>query len=212
MAKPVRRSRRARCRAAAEPLWAGRMAADFNRDMALLGIEDVALRIRKTKLSFDLFAQQHGNDGLFARFYRHLPTRSLSRGHSFEVSKYEGKNEVYPDLIQSQKISPVTHQAECISCGPSKRTKQNRRSARQRSRYCSRRRKLHLQLIPEFHYSFAPSSRGFLLTSALALLSSKDERWNAHRRHSRSLLSSGPERPHGPCGGFDRKEWGRGFF
>jgi hypothetical protein len=27
--------------------------------------------MRKTKLSFDLFAQQHGNDGLFARFYRH---------------------------------------------------------------------------------------------------------------------------------------------
>ena len=30
--------------------------------------------------------------------------RSLSRGHSFEVSKYDGKNEVYPDLIQGQKI------------------------------------------------------------------------------------------------------------
>src|ERR1700676_4863000 len=27
--------------------------------------------MHKTKLSFDLFAQQHGNDGLFARFYRH---------------------------------------------------------------------------------------------------------------------------------------------
>ena len=27
--------------------------------------------MRKAKLSFDLFAQQHGNDGLFARFYRH---------------------------------------------------------------------------------------------------------------------------------------------
>jgi hypothetical protein len=27
--------------------------------------------MRKTKLSFDLFARQHGNDGLFARFYRH---------------------------------------------------------------------------------------------------------------------------------------------
>jgi hypothetical protein len=27
--------------------------------------------MRKTKLSFDLFAQQHGNDGLFARFYWH---------------------------------------------------------------------------------------------------------------------------------------------
>jgi hypothetical protein len=29
--------------------------------------------MRKTKLSFDLFAQQHGNDGLFAHFsiYRH---------------------------------------------------------------------------------------------------------------------------------------------
>jgi hypothetical protein len=26
--------------------------------------------MRKTKLSFNLFAQQHGNDGLFARFYR----------------------------------------------------------------------------------------------------------------------------------------------
>jgi hypothetical protein len=25
----------------------------------------------KAKLSFDLFAQQHGNDGLFAGFYRH---------------------------------------------------------------------------------------------------------------------------------------------
>jgi hypothetical protein len=30
----------------------------------------IALRMRKTKLSFDLFAQQHGNDGLFARFVR----------------------------------------------------------------------------------------------------------------------------------------------
>jgi deoxyadenosine/deoxycytidine kinase len=29
--------------------------------------------------------------------------RSLSRGHSFEVSKYDGKNEVYPDLIQGQR-------------------------------------------------------------------------------------------------------------
>ena len=64
--------------------------------------------MRKTKLSFDLFAQQHGNDGLFARFYRHLPARSLSRGHSFEVSKYDGKNEVYPDLIQGQKIKAKT--------------------------------------------------------------------------------------------------------
>src|SRR6266404_1143438 len=27
--------------------------------------------MRKAKLSFDLFAQQHGNDGLFACFYRH---------------------------------------------------------------------------------------------------------------------------------------------
>ena len=27
--------------------------------------------MRKTKLSFDLFARQHGNDGLFVRFYRH---------------------------------------------------------------------------------------------------------------------------------------------
>ena len=27
--------------------------------------------MRKTKLSFDLFARQRGNDGLFARFYRH---------------------------------------------------------------------------------------------------------------------------------------------
>src|SRR5208282_149203 len=27
--------------------------------------------MRTTKLSFDLFARQHGNDGLFARFYRH---------------------------------------------------------------------------------------------------------------------------------------------
>ena len=27
--------------------------------------------MRKTKLSFDLFARQHGNDGLFTRFYRH---------------------------------------------------------------------------------------------------------------------------------------------
>ena len=27
--------------------------------------------MRKTKLSFDLFAQQHGNDSLFARFYGH---------------------------------------------------------------------------------------------------------------------------------------------
>jgi beta-keto acid cleavage enzyme len=27
--------------------------------------------MRKTKLSFDLLAQQHGDDGLFARFYRH---------------------------------------------------------------------------------------------------------------------------------------------
>ena len=64
--------------------------------------------MRKTKLSFDLFAQQHGNDGLFARFYRRLPARSLSRGHSFEVSKYDGKNEVYPDLIQGQKIKAKT--------------------------------------------------------------------------------------------------------
>ncbi len=60
--------------------------------------------MRKTKLSFDLFAQQHGNDGLFARFYGTFQPRSLSRGHSFEVSKYDGKNEVYPDLIQGQKI------------------------------------------------------------------------------------------------------------
>jgi hypothetical protein len=60
--------------------------------------------MRKTKLSFDLFAQQHGNDDLFARFYRHFQPRSLSRGHNFEVSKYDGKNEVYPDLIQGQKI------------------------------------------------------------------------------------------------------------
>ena len=34
--------------------------------------------------------------------------RSLSRGHSFEVSKYDGKNEVYPDLIQGQKIKAKT--------------------------------------------------------------------------------------------------------
>jgi len=34
--------------------------------------------------------------------------RSWSRGHSFEVSKYDGKNEVYPDLIQGQKIKAKT--------------------------------------------------------------------------------------------------------
>ena len=33
---------------------------------------------------------------------------SLSRGHSFEVSKYDGKNEVYPDLIQGRKIKAKT--------------------------------------------------------------------------------------------------------
>jgi hypothetical protein len=27
--------------------------------------------MRKTKLSFDLFARLHGNDGLITRFYRH---------------------------------------------------------------------------------------------------------------------------------------------
>jgi hypothetical protein len=32
--------------------------------------------MRKTKLSFDLFARQHCNDGLFARFYR-LPGSAM---------------------------------------------------------------------------------------------------------------------------------------
>ena len=40
--------------------------------------------MRKTKLSFDLFARQHGNDGLFVRFYRHsgsaiLPQKQVSK-------------------------------------------------------------------------------------------------------------------------------------
>ena len=40
--------------------------------------------MRKAKLSFNLFAQQHGNDGLFARFYRHPgsghpPQRQVSK-------------------------------------------------------------------------------------------------------------------------------------
>ena len=38
--------------------------------------------MRKTKLSFDLFAQQHGNDGLFARFYRHPGSAILRKGRS----------------------------------------------------------------------------------------------------------------------------------
>ena len=63
--------------------------------------------MRKTKLSFDLFAQQHGNDGLFARFYRHLPAPFLESGSQF-YPNMAGKNEVYPDLIQGQKIKAKT--------------------------------------------------------------------------------------------------------
>jgi hypothetical protein len=33
--------------------------------------------MRKTKLSFDLFAQQHGNDGIFARFYIRHPESAI---------------------------------------------------------------------------------------------------------------------------------------
>ena len=37
--------------------------------------------MRKTKLSFDLFAQQHGNDGLFAGFYRYSGSGKPETGH-----------------------------------------------------------------------------------------------------------------------------------
>ena len=53
--------------------------------------------MRKTKLSFDLFAQQHGNDGLFARFYRHPRSAILLQ-----------KQEVIEEYIDEASSTPPT--------------------------------------------------------------------------------------------------------
>jgi hypothetical protein len=42
--------------------------------------------MRNTKLSFGLFAQQDGNDGLFARFYRHPGSAMLLQKHVSKAS------------------------------------------------------------------------------------------------------------------------------
>src|SRR4029077_819510 len=67
-----------------------------------------SLRMRKTKLSFDLFARQHGNDGLFTRFYRHpgpaiLLQKQVSKA---SIAKIVGVS-LPPPLYQGKAVTPT---------------------------------------------------------------------------------------------------------
>jgi len=67
-----------------------------------------SVTIRKTKLSFDLFAQQHGNDGLFARFLpaprvRHPPAKQVSKA---SIAKIVGVS-LPPPLYQGKAVTPT---------------------------------------------------------------------------------------------------------
>jgi hypothetical protein len=63
--------------------------------------------MRKTKLPFDLFARQHGNDGLFTRFYRHpgpaiLLQKQVSKA---SIAKIVGVS-LPPPLYQGKAVTP----------------------------------------------------------------------------------------------------------
>jgi hypothetical protein len=64
--------------------------------------------MRKTKLSFDLFARQHGNDGLFTRFYRHPGSAILLQKQVSKVSiaKIVGVS-LPPPLYQGKAVTPT---------------------------------------------------------------------------------------------------------
>ena len=64
--------------------------------------------MRKTKLSFDLFARQHGNDGLFTRFYRHPgPAILLQKQFSkASIAKIVGVS-LPPPLYQGKAVTPT---------------------------------------------------------------------------------------------------------
>ena len=64
--------------------------------------------MHKTKLSFDLFARQHGNDGLFTRFYRHpgpaiLLQKQVSKA---SIAKIVGVS-LPPPLYQGKAVTPT---------------------------------------------------------------------------------------------------------
>ncbi len=65
--------------------------------------------MRKTKLSFDLFAQQHGNDGLFARFYRHPGSAILlqSRSQRRPSPRLSASASHHLPLYQDKAVTPT---------------------------------------------------------------------------------------------------------
>jgi len=96
--------------------------------------------MRKTKLSVDLFAQQHGNDGLFARFYQHpgsarsqrRPSPRLAASASHHLPLYQDKAVTptplnlkdiftpiwagpYPLVLYDRRIEGQEHAAEILA-------------------------------------------------------------------------------------------------
>jgi hypothetical protein len=67
--------------------------------------------MRKTKLSFDLFARQHCNDGLFARFYRHPGSAILLQKQVSKASiapRLSGHAAHYLPLYQDKAVTPTS--------------------------------------------------------------------------------------------------------
>jgi hypothetical protein len=64
--------------------------------------------MRKTKLPSDLFAQQDGNDGLFARFYRHPESAILLQKHVSKASIAKMVCVSLPPLYEDKAVTPTT--------------------------------------------------------------------------------------------------------
>jgi hypothetical protein len=97
-------------------------------------------------------------------------------------------NGLEPRLTRQGYNAKVLADSELIYSGSSKQTKLSPRSAIQRSSLCSIRIKVHLQRIPEFHYSSAPSPSCFLLTSAfLAEMRSSETKEREGHTHRSSF-------------------------
>jgi hypothetical protein len=65
--------------------------------------------MRKTKLSFNLFAQQHGNDGLFARFYgsQGPPSSCKSRSQRRPSPRLSASPFHHLPLYQDKAVTPT---------------------------------------------------------------------------------------------------------
>jgi hypothetical protein len=72
--------------------------------------------MRKTKLSFDLFARQHGNDGLFACFYRHPGSAILLQKQASKASIVKIVGVSLPPFTASSRQGGYTHTLKGYFC------------------------------------------------------------------------------------------------